>query len=120
MNRITLSKEARQSLQNARQSAERAIRECKAVTRKPHADGGASAAQSQLSVLKKEATLIYSALAASRRKLHCKVSEERFEALKRKYASEVMRKYMSPTEKLIFELLTAPPPEAAPNASVAA
>lgn len=114
MERITLSKEARQSLQNARLNAEKAIREAKAITRRPHADGAASAAQSQLSLLKKEATLIYSAIAASRGKLHCKASEERFEALKRKYASEVMRKYMSPIERLIFEALTTPAPVPAP------
>lgn len=117
MNRITLSKEARQSLQNARLSVEKAIREAKALMREP---GGHSGAQSDLARLKKEATLIYSALAAGRGKLHCKASEERFEALKRKYASEVMRKYMSPTEKLVFDLLTVAPAPLAQNASVAA
>jgi hypothetical protein len=120
MNRITVTKEALQTLSAARQSLEKAIREAKVITRQPHTTGsGASLAQSQLHLMKREATLLYTALAACRGKLHCKNSEERLDALRKRASSEYMSKYLSETEKLVLELF-APSPGPALNSSVAA
>lgn len=108
--KLHLSKEALQSLHSARQSVEKAIREAKALIHQPHGPGsGASIAQAQLVRLKKEATLIYTALAASRGKLHCPASEERIEALRNLHAKRVP---LTPLQMLILGL---PWPELKPS-----
>jgi hypothetical protein len=121
MNRLTLTKEARQTLSAARLDLERRIREAKATIHKPmHTTPGWHEAQSALIQLKREATLIYTALAANRCRFHCKTSEARIEALLRKASSEVMLKYLSPTEKLVLELFKASAEAAPAPAPVAA
>lgn len=121
MNRLYPSKETLQKLHSARLTLETTIRETKTLMHQP---GGNSEAQSRLSLLRREATLLYTALAACRGRQHCKASEERLEALQRKASSEVMLKYLTPMEKLVLEALRAPAPAPAPvevvNPSVAA
>jgi hypothetical protein len=108
MNRITLTKEARQTLSAARQSLEKEIREAKSLMHQP---GGHSGAQSQLVGLKRQTTLLYTVLAANRGKDHCPTSEERLETLRRRGGRG---SYLSDTEKLLLGLLAAPAPVPAP------
>jgi hypothetical protein len=117
MNRLNPSKETLQKLHSARLSLETSIRETKTLMHQP---GGNSEAQSRLSLLRREATLLYTALAACRGRLHCKTSEERLEALQRKASSEVMLKYLTPVEALVLELLKTPAPTPAPAQVVSA
>lgn len=115
MNRITVTKEARQTLSAARQTLEKDIREAKSLMHQP---GGHSAAQSWLVGYKRETTLLYTVLAANRGKEHCPTSEERLETLRKRGARG---SYLSDTEKLLLGLLTAPAPAPAPvPATVAA
>lgn len=111
MNRLHLSKEALQSLSAARLSLEKDIREVKT---RMHQPGGDSAAQSHLVGLKREATLLYTFLAAYRGKEHCPTSEERLESLRRRGARG---SYLSDTEKLLLGLLNTPAPAPAPVAA---
>ena len=101
MNHLYPSKETLQKLQNARLTLEKSIRETKTLMHQP---GGNSEAQSALARQKKEATLLYTALAACRGRVHCATSEARIEALQRKASSEVMLKYLNETEKLVAAL----------------
>jgi len=114
MNRLNLSYEARQSLQNARRTVEAAIKAAKAITRKPHTVGsGASEAQSQLLSLKRQATLIYITIAATHRREHCAKAEEALAALRKRASSP----YLSDTEKLIVSLYSEPVPKQAVSAT---
>jgi hypothetical protein len=109
MNRLHLSKDAHQTASAARQSLERLIREHKTIIRKPHKVGPpwASTSQCQLVYLKREATLLYAALAAGHGKTHCADWEERLGRLRNRAA----RGYpMSANETLVLELFETPTP----------
>ena len=107
MNRIAITHEDRQTLQNARLNLEKLIKEAKAITRKPHTQGPpwASTAQNQLLGLKREATMLYACIAARRGKVHCADFEERLSKLRNRGARGFT---LSETEKLIIKLFQEP------------
>lgn len=117
MTRLTLTKEALLNLHNARKSVEKDIKEAKAVLRRPHTlESGASTFQSRLVAFKREATLIYTALALQLGKTHCAKGTEALAALQERAARG---RSVGEIERLV---LTALPlvDKIQPNASAAA